>query len=901
MNNTFHFQLEAAIVAWRNSLSHERTIQAEDLEELEQHIRDQVSHLVQQGYTEKAAFEEAMRAFGSRTETQSAFRNVYWGKIRRERKLKDEFVLRVSIFTNYAKVALRNLFKQKGYAFINILGLAIGLTCFILIALFVQYEFSFDKFHNKPGEVFRIAKENQNPNQLGPKRSTPTPAPLVHALVQEFPEVESATQFAKANSLISIGNKKHFEAGIFATVGFFDVFDFPLLKGSTDPALNAPNAILLTESLARKYFRDEDAIGQTLTVSHSGEHFDGKLDMLVTGIVADVPANSHFTFDFIVSVLSSPELENYLESWSSNSYFTYARLRPDHSLPAFATKLAALAPKHLSDNEHFRDRPEEIGAYVPQALTDIHLKSNIIYEFGGNGNIGYIYLFSAIALLILLIACINYINLATARSAKRAVEVGVRKAMGAYRSQLVGQFLSEAIIPAIVALMIAAALVLLLLPTFNALTAREIAFNIPDNGRFLLVLLGIGLGVGILAGGYPAVVMSSFHPVSMMKGLVNQRAGKPALRNTLVVVQFSITIALIIGTIVIQRQLHYFQTANTGITRDQVISIQIDDKTLFERYVAVKQTLQEHPNVLAVTAAQSNPMRFDSATPAREWEGVKEGQSVQVYRSAIQYDFIDVFDLNLVEGRNFSPDMATDESNGLIINETLMRQLGWNSAIGKRLNFWNRDRVIGVVKDFNFRSLHEEIPPLAMYLDTQSWFPYQHVFVKVGPGNMQETIGHLNKTMMAFSPDHPFEYYFLDDDYNNMYQTEARLGNLLSYFTFLALFIACMGLLGLAAFLAQQRTKEIGVRKVLGATQSDILFLLSKDFTRLVLVAFILGAPIGYFALNRWLQEFAYRVTLGPGTILLAGGIVLLIAWLTVSYQSIRAAYTNPVHSLRQK
>lgn len=805
---------------------------------------------------------------------------------------------------NYIKISLRNLYRQKGFAFINIFGLAIGLTCFILIGLFVRFELSYDTFHNNADDIYRIVREKQAVGGQGNDQTIATPSPLVKALMDEVPEVAYAAQFSKAKAFIDFKTKRFQEEGIYATEHFFQVFSFPLLHGDAATALADPDAIVLTESLAKKYFGEANPIGQTLTIyTLSSEDENDNKEMKVTAVVADVPDNSHFTFDYLVPVTSSQEHAMWLGRWESNGYLTYARLHPNSSYAGFTSKLSTLAQTYLSPLEFYQQNPGDVGAFIPQALTDIHLHSHLGNEFSVNGDIKYIYLFSAIALMILLIACINYINLATARSVRRAMEVGVRKVMGAHRSQLIGQFMSEAIMPAILALFIAMALVVTLLPTFNGLTARSISLEFHQNGGFLALLLFIGLGVGVLAGSYPALMMSSFSPVRMMKGMLDKKAGKTTFRNTLVVVQFAITMVLLVGTIVIQRQLHYIESARTGIERDQIIVVDIEDRTLFDdRYTLLKQTLQGNPNVMGVTAAQTLPTNIDAGSRIRAWQGAPEGDEFRAYRSIIQHDFVDIFGLEVVEGRDFSEAIAADARNGLLINETMKRRLGWETAVGKWVNFHGEEvRVVGVLKDYNFHSFHQEIAPLGLFIDTGWWFAYQRVFVKVRPENMQETIAFVGQTLADISPGYPFDYHFLDDAYNQMYQTEARLGSLLSYFTFLALFIACMGLLGLATFIAQQRTKEIGVRKVLGASLSDILVLLSKDFTRLVIIAFVLAAPIGYLAQSRWLETFAYRVSTGWGTFAIAGCVVLLLAWLTVSYQSIRVGLADPVKSLRHE
>ncbi len=458
----------------------------------------------------------------------------------------------------------------------------------------------------------------------------------------------------------------------------------------------------------------------------------------------------------------------------------------------------------------------------------------------------------------------------------------------------------EAIVPSLLALMIAVILVPLLIPAFNVLTGRHMVLDFAQNGGFLATLLLVGLGAGILAGGFPSFSIASFHPASMLKGPL-QRGGETTLSNMLVVVQFTVALVLMIVTIAVQQQVHYILTSNTGVDRDQIVMIEVEDRTLYDdRYAALKQALQKHPNVLAVTAAQTNPTDIDAASTTSEWEGSEGGRDIEVYRSIIQHGFVDLFGLELIEGRDFSAAIDSDKREGMLINETLKKQLGWDKAVGKWFNFHGREaRITGVVKDFNFHSFRHEIAPLALFLDSGWWFPFQRIFVKVSPDEMQETVSFLESTMEDFSPAYPFEYSFLDDTYDKMYQSEIRLVNLLNYFTILVLFISCLGLLGLSAFAAQQRTKEIGMRKVLGASLMQILVLLSKDFTRLVSIAFIISVPIAYLFQSRLLLEFAYRTPVGWSTFALVGGGALLVAWLTISFQTIRVARTNPIHSLR--
>lgn len=901
MKSAKTFRLDIAIATWRNTLQHERFIQPDDLDELEQHVRDQVTDLIEKGYSEAEAFQMAMETMGPKDETEAAFRQTYIGTLKRERRLGEELAWRWSMTKNYVQVAFRHVRKQKGYAFINILGLAIGLTCFVLIGLFVRFELSYDRFHEKADRIYRIGKEIPSLEVQGSNRWLATPAPLAPVLLTELPEVEQVTQIIRSSALFEVGQKLFNEEGLFATQHFFDVFSFRLVQGNANTVLADPSSIVLTESLAEKYFGDKNPVGEIVSITFSEDHFNGTNDMLVSGVVEDPPINSHFSFGYLVSDQSSGDLINYLDRWDSNSYATYVVLNADHDIDVFSTKLNTATRPHIAETPYYQNNPEHIGSFFVQPLTDIYLHSNVNGELHLNSDIRYIYLLSAIGILILLIACINYINLATARSSTRFTEVGVRKVMGAHRKQLIGQFMGEAIAPALIALTIALFLVFLLLPTFVLLTGRTFTLHLSDNIGFLTLLLMLGLGIGILAGGYPAILMSSFNPVGMMKGVTNGHTGRPLLRNILVIAQFATSIVLVICTIVLQRQMHFVRTADTGIDRAQVVSIEVEDRMMFgDRYESLKQSLLQHATVRSVTAAQTNPTNVDAATMTSEWEGAPGDQKVLVYRSIIQHDYVDLFGIEVIEGRNFSPDRPLDAREGVLINETLKKQLGWEDATDRWFNFYGSEfNVIGVVKDFNFHSFHRPVAPIALFIDSSRPFGFQRIFVKISPAEIPETLAFLEETMREFSPEQPFEYTFLDDAYNQMYHTEARLGSLLSAFTLIALFIACLGLLGLAMFTARKRFKEIGVRKVLGASPYDILVLLSKEFTRLVMISFFIAAPIAFLAQQRWLQEFAYQVPVGWGTFLLAGSSILLIAWLTVSFQALRAALVNPVDSIR--
>ena len=891
------FDLEKTIAGWKQPYLHDAAFTPEDVEELENSLRDRIDDLIQEGLPAREAFARAAARIGSLETTGNEYKKVYWGKARRERRLKDALGVKMAMFSNYLNVARRSLSKQKGYAAINIIGLTVGLASFILIGLYVQFELSFDRFHENADRIYRIEEENPGGFYLGNNQFAVTPSPLTGVLMQEFPDVESAVQIDDARSLISSGDKHFYEDGLFATEHFFAVFDFQLLQGDPKAALSSPNTIILTQSLAAKYFGENEAIGNILSVTHLDQHSSERQELIVTGIIRDVPAASHFHFDYVVPFESSPALARNMEDWGTSTSYTFVLLGSKAALPRFTSMLAQAYSRYNADAAQNGAGVPQTSVYYPTPLTDIHLHSRANFQLGIQSDIRYIYLLSGLAVLILLIACINYINLTTARSSMRTIEAGVRKAMGARRGQLIGQFVSEAVVPSFIALVAALILVAFLIPAFSKLANREIHLSFQEHALLIGFLAFAGLLAGLFAGSVPSFMLSGSHPVQMMKGQLQRTIRKFNLRDTLVVTQFAIATVLVLSAFVIQKQLHYIQNAKLGVDRDQILSIDIKDRSLQDQYSALKQALENHPNVMDVTASATDPTLIEFRAFTEEWEGAEEGQSVSSFFNPVQHGFVDLLDIQLVEGRDFSESMSTDAEQAFLINETFKKNLGLDTAIGKRLRLAGRGgRVIGVIEDFNFLPAHHEMAPLTLFLDPGR---FSRVLVKIRPGNTQETVDHLHTTMTAFSPEYPFIYHFLDDAYNDLYQTEIRFGRLLNYFTMLSLFIACLGLFGLAAFTAQQRTKEIGVRKVLGATVSDILLMLSKDYSRLVLLAFVLGAPIGYLVINRWLNEFAFKITVGWSTFAIAGGVLLIVAWLAVSVQSMRAALADPVKSIR--
>ncbi|MDZ7304890.1 MAG: ABC transporter permease [candidate division KSB1 bacterium] len=787
------------------------------------------------------------------------------------------------MFKNHLKIAARNLLKYKVYSFINIAGLAIGMACCLLILLYVQHELAYDHFHEKADRIYRILRHGrvQDSDYTIPVN----PAPLAETLVREFPEVLAATRMlsvkAFAECVVKYADKQFVENRIlFADSTFFDIFTFSLLLGNSRTALDKPNRVVITEAMAQKYFGDENPMGKTLRINIGG---NADLAFTITGVAKDVPPNSHFHFDFLPSLVTLDWSRS--TSWGQNAFYTYFLLSKGYSAAQLEAKLPQLVQKYIARTMQFDDR------FFVQPLTAIHLRSNYDLELEPNSDIIYVYIFSIIAFIVLLSACINFMNLATARSANRVREIGVRKVLGASRGQLLRQFLSESTILSVIAVLFAVGLLELFLPLFNRLAERQIAVDFTSNSFLLAGLIGMGLLVGILAGSYPAFFLSSFRPIVALRGKPQQGTRGAWLRSGLVFLQFAISIVLIIGTFVVERQLHYVRNKRLGFDKEHVVVIS-RASALGPRWQAFKHELMWSPNVIHTAGSSSVPGRYFDST-VFEAEGMDESQ--RLWYVFADEGFIETMGMEMVAGRNFSPEFAT-ETSAFILNETAVKKLGWENAVGKKLAGNARTgAIIGVVKDFHFESLHQEIHPLVMLFATSP----SYLSVRVRQANLHQTLTFLEEKWRSFVPDQPFEYSFLDEAFDKLYRSEERLEQIFGYFSTLAIFIACLGLFGLASFTAEQRTKEIGIRKVLGASVASILFLLSKDFGKLVLLANFIAWPVAWYAMNRWLQNYAYRIEIGWWVFALAGGLALIIAFATVSTQAFKAALANPVQVLR--
>ena len=806
------------------------------------------------------------------------------------------------MFKNYFKIALRNLLKSKGYTLINVAGLALGLAACLLILLFVQDELSYDRHHAEADQIYRVTLEALLGEQEinGPI----TPAPMAQALVNDYPEVVQATRlftFSGETLVRYEANQFIEERFFFGDSTVFDVFTFPLLQGDPETALVEPNTVVLTESTARKYFGQEDPMGKTIRV-------DDQFDYEVTGVMEDVPETSHFHFDFLGSLGTLGNSRNPM--WVSNNFRTYFILADGQRAEALEAKFPAMVEKYAGPQVE-----EILGITIDQffasggkfefhlqALTDIHLHSHLNYEIEPNGDITYVYAFSIIAFLILLIACINFMNLATARSAGRAKEVGVRKVLGSNRRQLTLQFLMESMLLSLIALGVALVLAVALLPVFNTLSGKALESNYGD-GVMLSGLIGLAVLVGLLAGSYPAFFLASFRIVNVLKGQGQAGLKSSKLRSGLVVFQFVISIVLMIGTAMVYRQVDFVQSKHLGFEKEHVIVLERFD-ALGPQQEAFKQQLVQHPNVVAVAGANTLPGRTFGDTSFFV-EGAPPDQLRNIRVLMTDFDLLETLNLDLIDGRFFSHDFSTD-SSAVILNEAAVKEFGFAEAeaVGKRLvspGFGDEEEqyisIIGVVKDFHFQSLHDTIRPLGLFIGRN----FTYLAARIQPEDIPGTLAALETQWQTFAPEQPLTYSFLDSDVDALYQRDQRQGSLFGTFALLAIMIACLGLFGLAAFTAEQRTKEIGVRKVLGASVPGIIVLLSKEFTTLVVIAFVVAAPAALWAMTQWLEGFAYSMDLvGAWWIFLgAGAAALLIAWLTVGYQSIRAALTNPVEALR--
>ncbi|MDQ1085823.1 ABC transporter permease [Siphonobacter sp. SORGH_AS_1065] len=794
---------------------------------------------------------------------------------------------------NHLKVALRNLLKNRMFSVINLLGLAVGLAAFWMIGLFILDELTYDRFHEKSDRIYRVVHSANWDN--GHFDLAITSAPFAPTLKKDYPEIQETVRFSpEGGGPIRVGDKQYTEKAIcFTDANVFEVFDFPFLYGNPKTALSKPKSIVLTEGMAKKLFGDaKRALNQTVYLENNYEN-------LVTGVIKDAPTHSHLHFKALRSLPA-----DYTDGWQNFSIYTYLLLKPHTHVASLEKKLTRFFPDHLQKEMGNVDYKLHL-----QPLTDIHLYSHLDYEISANGDVKYIIVFSIIAVLILLIAAINYMNLSTAHSALRVREVGVRKAIGSDRNQLVSLFLAESIILTLAASLLGILIVELSLPFFNDFSGKELSLWQLGVLPTLALLLVFCLIMGGLSGSYPAFFLSGFRTIPALKGQLGNTATNKRFRQSLVVFQFMVTISMLIGSAVIYQQMHYTSSKDLGFNRNQVLTFHVHKTEVRKQIPQLKDELLKNPLIEGVSAAGNPIGNNDLGGKGFYFEnnGEISESSVITKRIDVDEDFLNTLEMKLVAGRNFDKSRKTDLYESVLVNETLVKKLGWKNPIGKRVEFnagqnneiRGHSQVVGVVKDFHVYSLQHTIEPLVMQMPLD--FQQDNLYVRIRPENTQATLAYIEKVYQKFDPDHAFEYSFLDQNFAHQYEAEIKQGRLLVTFTLLTIFIACLGLFGLVTFTAEQRTKEIGIRKVLGASVTSIVGMISKDFMILIGIASLIAFPMAWYTMHRWLEDFAYRIELQGWVFLAAAGVALLIALITISTQAIRAALANPVKSLKSE
>ena len=803
---------------------------------------------------------------------------------------------------NYIKTALRNLFKHKGYSLINITGLAIGMATCLLILLYVNHELSYDSYNEDADRIYRIAF-----SALWGGRDIDicvTPAPMAKTIIDIYPEIEDGVRFRnQGSSIVQYGDNSFKENRIiFVDNSFFSIFTVPLISGDPKSVLVEPNTLVLSQKTAEKYFRDEDPIGKTLKL-------DNRTDYEVTGVFEEIPDNSHFHYDILLSMESLKDSKN--QFWLNMNYATYIRIHKEADYKALEAKFPELIEKYIGPQmsafigtsaEELAEKGELRAEFYLQPLRKIHLNSDLVGELEPTSDAKYVYIFSAIALFIILIACINFMNLSTARSAGRAKEVGIRKVLGSFRKQLIGQFLTEAILLSVLSMAIALLLVRFFLSPFNALSGKSLVIGDLNQGSMLAVILLVAIITGFLAGSYPAFFISAFKPANTLKGRMRTGVKTGLMRSGLVIFQFTASVILIIGTFIVYNQLHYIQNKKLGYDKEQVLILN-DTYLLGEQAESFKNEMLAYPEIVNATITNYLPVtpsnrNLSAVFPDGERDS-KRASSIQNW--LVDFDYIETMGMNIIEGRDFSREYSTD-TDAVIINQAASEQFSWDKPlehkVGRVVSMqgdFKLYQVIGVVEDFHYETLRANIGPVVMFLGNNT----SRISFRINTDNISSTIGLFEKKWKEFLPNQPIDYAFMDERFENMYRAEQRIGKIFGVFTTLAVFIGCLGLFGLAAFTAEQRTKEIGIRKVLGATAPGIIRLLMKEFVILIAVANVIAWPVAYFVMQGWLKDFAYRISIGVWIFIVAGVLTLLIAMLTVVYQATKAALMDPVDSLR--
>ena len=782
---------------------------------------------------------------------------------------------------NYILTAIRNLKKYTAYSLINIIGLAIGMACSILILLWVQDELKYDKWHSKKDRIERVLARIVN--DVESMEVAVTGAAFAPNLKKDFPEIEQVCRFKNRGAwLFKYKDSEYIQANSAAIDSTaFDIFDFKFIMGSPENALNDAHSVVLTEEASERIFGEENPVGKVVDVRGRGV-------FKVTGVIENVE-HSHIDFEFLFPFhLIREDGENIDEMGQGSYNFTnYILLKNKKSVEALNVKLKTYLDKFDEENN---------VELFTQNIQDIYLKSDFSYDFTFRGNLNNVITFSAIAFLVLLIACINFMNLTTARSSNRAKEIGLRKVVGAKRRNVIGQFFSESIFMSILSFIIALFVVVLLLPKFNELASKELDINLIFDPSILLKLIGIALTTGILAGSYPALYLSSFNPIKVLKGKLSAGSKGSILRKILVIIQFTLSVALIISTILISQQIKYINNKDLGYNKHQLIYLGMNNN-IRQNYNSIKQELLQDPNIESVSTSRVLPVYACPAMQIDEWEGNTDKKQITLHFFPVGFDFFKTMEIAMAEGRAFDEKMSSDTIGSVIINQEAARQMGFENPIGKTITLGDEpSNVIGVMKDFNFNNIRNKIAPLLLYIDPNK---ANICFIRISPGNNEKTLKYIEETYKSFEPDFDFNYNFMDERLEGLYRAEQRSNTLINYFTIFAIFISCLGIFGLASFMAEQKTKEIGIRKVMGASVSTIVKIFSFEFTRMVIIGNILAWPLAYYAMNKWLDNFAYHTELKWWMYVLGAILSIVVVIITISYQSYRAATKNPANSLR--
>ncbi len=794
--------------------------------------------------------------------------------------VENKFKWSFSMFISYLKIAVRNHLRNKSYTFINVLGLAIGMACCMMIMLWVSDELSYDRYHSNSNLIYRVISKVTTPDRISHQVAVPTP--LSGILKDEYPEILNSTRYFVYNVGLRIKyGEKLFEPERFGAVdpSFFEIFDFNLIKGSFFDSGSGPNDIILPESQANTIFGEEDPLGKVLTST-------GDDVWTVTGIIEDIPGNSHIQFDCLVSMKFWENFGVPMESWNNPMFHSYVLLHNDCDFKDISARITNVVKgKSPGSNTEIYLQP----------LNDVHLRSDFGFDVEGHGNIVYVYLFSALAFMILVIACMNFINLSTARSAGRAKEVGIRKVVGAFKKDVIRQFFFEFILLALISLILATAGVILALPAFGDLAEKQFSAEMLLNYKLISGFLAGAVLTGIFSGLYPSIYLSSFNPINIIKGKIRRGPKGSSLRKLLVVFQYTITVLLITGSITVYSQLEYIMKKDLGFEKEHIISFLSGTRGFLSKWEPIKHELLQHPGIEYATLVANMPTLMFNGVRNVDWEGKTADQEILLHPKDVGFDFIKTFGMEIVEGRDFSKDFSTDSAHAFILNEAAVKAMGLENPIGKRLSYrYRTGRIIGIVKDFHHSSLHNQIEPVALHIGHR-----YRVCLKLSGYDVSRTIGYIQDRWKEVIPDYPLKYSFFDESIDRLYKAEKKIGTVFSCFTILAIVIAVLGLFGLTSYLTEQRTSEIGVRKVLGASAIKIVTLISKEFLLLVIISILISSPAAWYLSGKWLENFEYRIEMGINILVQAALIILFITLVTTGYRAVRSALANPVESLR--